>query len=67
MILETEHWEILWHFEDTVVDLLRLIIEAVTNWNTRILALDQRSRVTKSVNTIPDAADEVKHKSFLYS
>ncbi|KAJ1521305.1 hypothetical protein ONE63_002983 [Megalurothrips usitatus] len=54
------HWKVLWHLEDTVVDLLRLIIEAVTNWNTRLKAFDDRTRMAKvSGNVFHDLADEV--------
>ncbi|XP_034244231.1 1-phosphatidylinositol 3-phosphate 5-kinase isoform X2 [Thrips palmi] len=58
-LTDAGHWKILWQLEDTVVDLYRLIIEAVANWNTRFKALEDRSRMAKgSVNVPHETADE---------
>lgn len=60
------HWKILWQLEDTVVELYRLIIEAVANWNTRLRALEDRSRMAKgSVNVPHETADEVRNMNIL--
>ncbi|XP_026288487.1 putative 1-phosphatidylinositol 3-phosphate 5-kinase isoform X2 [Frankliniella occidentalis] len=58
-VAESGHWKILWHLEDTVVDLRRLMIDAVANWNTRLKAVDDRSRVMKgSMNLNQECVDE---------